>query len=345
MTGKSVTDFLKSTTFRLAASYLLIIMVLSIAFSGVIYQTSSHELGRQVPPTSFFDDRGGRGGNGRGLDYNQYFQDRIDEGRGALIGKLMILNLGALILGSALSFYLARRTLQPIENAMEAQSRFVTDASHELRTPLTSIMTTNEVALRKPKLNLSEAKDVIKSNTEDIQQLKDLTDGLLSLAKQDDNSLTLVPSSLQDIATESINRAIPAAQAKEISIQDEIADIQIMGDTQRLIQALVIVLDNAIKYSPKKSIIHLEGGSKHKQAYLSVRDEGKGISPVDLPHIFDRFYRAEASRNKADTNGYGIGLAIAKKVIKQHGGKITASSVPGQGATFLIEIPLASPDV
>jgi signal transduction histidine kinase len=337
MRGKSVAKFLKSATFRLAASYLLIIMVLSIAFSAVIYETSSHELGRQVPPSSFFEDhRGGRDGP----DYNQFFQDRIDEGRGALLGKLVLLNLGVLALGAALSYFLARRTLTPIEQAMESQSRFVTDASHELRTPLTSMLATNEVALRKPKLTTAQAREVIKSNTEDIQQLRDLTEGLLSLAKQDNTSMATEPVSLQDVATEAINRVMPAAQAKKISIQDKTAGISVMGDKQSLVRALVIVLDNAIKFSPEKGTIYLKTKASQKKVSLIVRDEGEGISPADLPYIFDRFYRADTSRNKSQVNGYGIGLSIARKIIEQHGGKIMATSPPGQGATFIIELPI-----
>jgi signal transduction histidine kinase len=336
VTGKSVTAFLKSATFRLAASYLLIIMALSIGFSGVIYETSSHELGRQVPPPSFFDRHGDRGDP----DYNQYFQDRIDEGRGALLGRLVVLNVIVLIAGAALSYFRARRTLKPIENAMESQSRFVTDASHELRTPLTSIMTTNEVAIRKPKLSLAQAKEVIKSNTEDIKQLQDLTDGLLSLAKQDGASAAFEPVSLQEAITEALNRGIHSAQAKKISIDDKVADIKVLGDRQRLVRALVIILDNAIKYSPEKGSIYIESGKKHKQAYISIKDGGEGISSHDLPLIFDRFYRADSSRNKSQANGYGIGLSIAKKIIEQHNGRISVSSTPGEGATFIIELPV-----
>lgn len=333
-----------STTLRLAGSYLLIIMALSVGFSVVFYQTSVHELSRQVPPQSFFDNRRvSQSRLGRNdPDYSHYFQDRIDEGRGALLAKLIILNLGALVLGSGLSYFLARKTLTPLEKAMESQSRFVTDASHELRTPLTAILTTNEVALRKPNLSLAQARELLLSNTEDAKKLKELSDDLLNLAQPDILSVSFGPIALQDITVEAINRLLPAAQAKKISIQDTVPDCMVTGNLQSLTQALVILLDNAIKYSSAKSTIIIEGSKQRKQSLLVVKDQGVGISAADLPHIFERFYRADVSRTTSSASGYGIGLSIAKKIIEQHHGTIVVSSVLGKGTSFGIEIPSAS---
>ncbi|MEK7594330.1 MAG: HAMP domain-containing sensor histidine kinase [Patescibacteria group bacterium] len=374
---QSVTRFIRTTTARLAASYLLIIMAMSIGFSFVFYQTSSHELGRQLPPPSVFVKRTDSGdstitlsgsatagsGSGAGVAgstvtaptddvvsvgeirtdsrYNKFFQNRIDEARDELLGKLVLLNLLALILGSGLSYYLARRTLRPIETAMETQHRFVTDASHELRTPLTAILTTNEVALRSADLKLPEAKDLIKSNVEEVKKLKDLTDGLLNLAKQNGSGLLIKPVSLQQVVGEAMNSVIASAQAKKISVDDNVPNIKVEGDKEALVQAVVILLDNAIKYSDNKTTIHLEGHKKDGRGFLAVRDEGVGISPVDLPHIFDRFYRADKSRTNSMADGYGIGLAIAQKIIDQHHGRIEADSTLGKGSVFVIELPLA----
>ena len=340
MNIQSLPHFIRSTTARLAASYLAIIMVLSIGFSFVFYNTSANELGRQVPPPSDFE---GYNLFGKAPDYHTFFQQRIAEGQDHLLRKLFLLNLLALILGMALSYYLARRTLKPIENAMEAQSRFVADASHELRTPLTAVLASNEVALRKPKLNLAQAKDVLRSNVEEMTKLKGLSEGLLSLAqREDDNTLVLIPVSLQDVASEAMNWGLKAAQAKQIAIQDAVPDIKVLGDMQSLVQATAILLDNAIKYSPKGSTIHLSGSEDGIRGLLSVQDEGIGISVDDLPHIFDRFYQSDLARSKSEVSGYGIGLSIAHKILEQHNGKISVTSKPKKGSVFKLEIPLAT---
>lgn len=331
--------FAATTTARLAASYLAIIMVLSVGFSFVLYNASAHELGREVPPTTMFTPQ--QLFNGDDPGFHHFFQRRIEEGRGHLLGRLIVLNLLVLVVGAALSYYLARRTLEPIETAMEVQSRFVTDASHELRTPLTAIMANSEVALRKPGLTAKQAKDVITSNVEEMVKLKNLSDGLLSLSKQDTSTLDKQPVSLQDVATEALNRILPAAQAKQISIDDKVPAIKVSGDLPSLTQAVVAMLDNAVKYSPAASTVYLEGHKKGEHGYISVRDEGSGIAAEDLPRIFDRFYRVDLSRTAAEnTDGHGIGLSIARKIVEQHEGRITVSSTPGQGSTFVIQLPL-----
>jgi signal transduction histidine kinase len=341
MTKHSVINFLRSTTARLAVSYLTIIMVLSVGFSYVLYKTSAHELGRQIPPASILnplqpDPEGG-------LEFHHFFQRRIEEGRGHLLGQLIVLNLFVLLAGAALSYYLAQRTLQPIENAMEAQSRFVTDASHELRTPLTAILASNEVALRKPHLTLSQSKNVIKSNMEEMSKLQSLSDGLLSLAAHDTGGpIDTQPVSLQDVGGEAMNRVLAAAQAKQIAVQDNVPGIKVSGDRAKLVQVAAILLDNAIKYSPNESTVYLGGHQKDGYGYLSVKDEGPGIAAEDLPYIFDRFYRADQARTKQAADGYGIGLSIAWKIIEQHHGRITVNSLLGKGSTFIIELPLAS---
>jgi two-component system sensor histidine kinase CiaH len=334
-----IRQFLGSTTFRLASSYLLIIMVLSIAFSAVIYQVSWHEIGRQVPPPSFFGQRE-EDHRQNDPDYQNYFKQRINEGRGALVERLVILNVGVLVGGAFLSYLLARRTLEPIEDVMHAQSRFVTDASHELRTPLTALLATNEVALRKPKLGAAEARNVIQSNTEELTKLKDLSDGLLSLAVSR-GKLVREPVALATIVSDAVDTVEPYAAGKQIEIQAKLENLEVVADRMSLTQALVILLDNAIKYSPDKTQVTIETKRKGKAAQLRVIDQGIGIDQADLPHIFDRFYRVDNSRSKQTADGYGIGLSIAQNISLQHQGKLTAESQSGKGSTFTITLPLA----
>lgn len=330
--------FLRTTTSRLALTYLAIIMLMSIGFSIVFYNTSIHQLNRQLPPGSFY------GSNFMEIDLrhnvDQFLRDRIDESRQALLKRIISLNLLVLASGGLVSYYLARRTLRPIEESVEAQSQFVSDAAHELRTPLTAIQASNEVALRKPKLSLSEAKRLIEQNTGDIIKLKQLSDGLLQLALKDNNSLDLVSVSLQDAALEAMNLVVGLAQAKKITVNDEVPDVAVAADKQSLVQALVALLDNAIKYSEPNTTIKLDAQTKGKYAYLNVRDQGMGIRAAHLPHIFQRFYRADRSRSKLQQDGYGLGLAIAETLIRRQHGEVSASSFLGKGSVFTIKLPL-----
>ncbi|MDB5169019.1 MAG: putative Histidine kinase [Candidatus Saccharibacteria bacterium] len=322
-------------TLRLSLSYLAIIMVMSVAFSITIFHTSAHEIGRQIPPDSFFSDQVTGAGTA-----HVFFQNRIDEGRHELITRLIWLNVAVFLLGSLLSYLLARRTLEPIEEAMETQARFASDASHELRTPLAAMQTENEVALRDSKLGLPKAKALLVSNLEEVVRLRALADTLLQLAHADHHSSPPSPVKLNDAVSEAINNCLKAAQAKEIAIEDTIPKITVLGDLPSIAQVISIFLDNAIKYSEPKNAIQISAKTVGKEAWLSVTDKGAGISAQDLPHIFDRFYRADSSRSKQHVEGHGLGLSLASKLADQLNGELSAKSKPGKGSVFTLKIPL-----
>ncbi|HYH74899.1 MAG TPA: HAMP domain-containing sensor histidine kinase [Candidatus Saccharimonadales bacterium] len=337
MIGK-LRSFIQAPAGRLTFSYLAIIMAMSIGFSWIFYNTSASELNRPGPGRPVMIQVLE---NGQPQAINEFLEERAEEGRRRLLGNLIAVNAIALLAGTYISYMLARKTLEPIEAAMEAQSRFTSDASHELRTPLTTIQTENEVALRKANLTLPRAKELLRSNLEEAGKLRILSEGLLQLARAEQTDIKLQPISLAAVATEAINRVIKPAQDKNIVIEDSVQDMQVNGDQQLLIQALVIVLDNAVKYSPAKTAIQLSAQSDGKYAVVSVTDQGPGISAIDQAHIFDRFYRADVSRTKQQVSGYGLGLSIADKIIRQHNGSIAVQSEPGKGSTFTIKLPLA----
>ena len=333
--------YLGTTTAHLALSYLAIIMLMSIAFSVVFYNTSSRALGRQLPPPNSFVIRQQSDFFNSQNDVNDFFRRRIDEGRHALLTRLITLNLLVLVGGSALSFYLARRTLKPIEENMEAQSQFVSDASHELRTPLTALKTTNEVAMRKAKVSSKDAHEIFSHNVEQVDKLQLLTTSLLNLAKNENGDLDFKPIKLNTVVSDALNTIVDFAVSKKIAVEDDVPEIIINADKMSITQALTTVLDNAVKYSPEDSIIYINAHTNSRYAFLNVRDEGVGIKAVHLPHIFDRFYRVDASRNKSSNDGFGIGLSLAKKILEQHHGEIIAASTPGKGSTFTLKIPLS----
>jgi signal transduction histidine kinase len=300
-------------------------MAMSLSFSVLFYRTFMPNPNRQLSPdTPAIVVR-------ESHHYYEYVRNR-------LLARLTLLNGGTLVGGTFLSYYLARRTLRPIERAMDAQSRFTSDASHELRTPLAAIQTENEVALRASDLTLSRAKELLHSNVEEITRLQQLSEGLLRLTNGRQH-LPVQPVWLDEIGGDAMNHVIKLAQAKNIAIDDTVPHVQVVAHPQSLAQAIVILLDNAIKYSPEKSTVHLEGKMNSKHASLSIRDEGIGIAASHLPHIFDRFYRADQSRTSQSVQGYGLGLSIAKKLIEQQHGGISAASELGEGSMFTIRLP------
>lgn len=330
--------FFSNATVRLAGSYLAIIMIMSVGFSAVFYNASSRELSRPVQPLN--------SSPGQKLDIyidgdkvHAYLEQRAAEGRHALLTHLILLNVAALAGGAALSYYLARRTLQPIEANMEAQNQFVSDAAHELRTPLTALQTVNEVGLRRPKLTDRAAKEILATNVEEVVKLRSLTDSLLKLAVAGQAEPALARVSLPDLVADAINAVIPQAQAKNINIEDQVPALSIEIDRSSIAQALTTILDNAIKYSPANTVVTVTAAAQGKHVSISVTDQGIGIPALHLPHIFDRFYRADQARNKQETDGFGIGLSLAKKIIEQHGGEINVSSRAGKGSTFIVRLP------
>jgi two-component system sensor histidine kinase CiaH len=326
---------MRSATVKLTLSYLAIIMIMSTGFSLFLFHLSSSELNRGLrrppPAVKFF---GGQ------FDYEQFRVDRITQGNEHLRNNLIIFNIVTLGFGGLLSYVLARRTLEPIEEAMAAQSRFTADASHELRTPLTAMQTEIEVALRNPKLTKEAAQDLLKSNLEEVGKLRALSDGLLRLARQDGEQLAPENIKLDGVAELAIGRASKSAKLNKVTIVNEVKPLSVFADKEALTETLVILLDNAIKYSAPGKSVALNAVKNTKNIVISIKDEGIGIDEADLPYIFERFYRADASRTKKQADGYGLGLAIAEQVVKLHKGSISVISEVGRGSTFSVTLPV-----
>lgn len=332
-----------SAALKLTLYYLGIIMAISLIFSVILYRISTNELDRgfRRQPVSFQIIGGGIDG-GR-PSFEQFRQTQLDETGDRLRTQLVFFNLATLTIGGGLSYLLARRTLEPIEEAMEAQGRFVSDASHELRTPLTAMQTQVEVGLRNPKLKLPEAKELLESTLEEVAKLRNLSNGLLRLTRSNGKDMPKEPVRLSEAIAEAATQLKVAARLKNITLIHATSDIQVLGDIQSLKEVVAILLDNAIKYSPNDTTVTTEMAAIGRQATVTVTDQGQGIKATDLEHIFDRFYRADASRSKLQVEGYGLGLAIAKQLIEAHAGTIEAHSRPGEGATFVLKLPLHMP--
>lgn len=328
-----------SAALKLTGWYLAIIMTLSLGCSFALYHVSSNDLQRNAQRQIGFIDNSLRPRDLR--DYIKLWQKQLSDNRNHLKANLVLFNTAVLVGGGAISYLLARRTLEPIEEALDAQKRFTADASHELRTPLTAMQAEIEVALRNPKLTKQEAVELVKSNLEEVAKLKGLSEGLLRLAqgqtKVTDDSI----ASLSDIVKDTIKRLEKTAHNKKIKLVNETSDIPLKGDQSTLTELLVILVDNSIKYSPEGSSVNISSAKQGKTARIQVKDRGVGIKASDMPHIFERFYRADGSRSKGQTEGYGLGLALAKKITDAHGGFIEVKSAPSKGSTFTIALPSA----
>ncbi len=316
-------------------------MTISLVFSFWLYNVSLSEIRQSVsrvpgPIHRYLLDDNPNFAN----ELRASQEQAVTEARRNLIYQLGIINTLIAISATTLSYYLARRTLLPIELAHDAQSRFTADASHELRTPIAAMRLENEILLSDSELSVKSAKAQFKSNIEELDKLTRLTEGLLAQARLEDDSFEKSETSINSIIEESLNQVrTKAEEKKQVLRYKPIKDAKITVNKIAVIQALVVLLDNAVKYSPPEKIITIQTKLKKNNVDLTVSDQGPGIDTKDLPFIFDRFYRADSSRSKNYVDGYGIGLSIAKNIVEKHGGKITCTSSTGKGATFQISLP------
>jgi len=322
----------KKTRIRLTAWYLLIIMFISISFSMVIYRFLSVEVERFSRMQRFRIERR--------FDYQADFE-LMKETKQRIVLTLIIINGTIFILAGALGYVLAGKTLKPIQSMVDEQNRFISDASHELRTPLTSLKTAMEVNLRDKNLSLENAKILIGESINDVNKLQSLSEELLKLAQyeQPNGNLKFETINLSTAIKEAISKTKLIAIQKEITITYKSKNYQISGNKYGLIDLIIILLDNAIKYSPNKSEIIISTKINDGSVLLSITDKGIGINEKDIPYIFDRFYRSDSARSKSNVGGYGLGLSIAKKIVSIHHGLINVESKPKKGTTIIVRFP------
>ncbi|BBB92195.1 MAG TPA: ATP-binding protein [Methylomusa anaerophila] len=266
----------------------------------------------------------------------------------SMLRHLMVVILTDLITGTLVivlaGYFLARRALIPIQVAWDKQQQFVADASHELRTPLAVIKSNAELMLRHPEHSVEDESIKITSIIREAIRMRRLVSTLLTLARADANQAELhfQPVNLNKTVTEVAGQFYPLAEMKDISLQVNIVgELRLTADKERLHQLLVILLDNAVKYTLAQGNIAVSCCRQSGQAVISVKDTGAGIAPEELPRIFDRFYRGDKARSRED-GGTGLGLAIAKWIVEKHGGKIRMNSQVGIGTEVVVTLPLSN---
>lgn len=315
-------------------------MVVSGLFSIAIYKGADLELQRLERRQQIRFERF-RGAFLFRSDFPDMFApEPVEEIRQRLIVTLMAINAGIFVVSGCAGYILAGQTLKPIGDMVDEQNRFITDASHELRTPITALKTEIEVGLRDKNLTFTDARKLLASNLEETNTLQAISDKLLNLAQiQKPSSFVFETISLKTIIEEAYTKVLPLARAKQITIQKTVGNSRFTVDKARITQVLVILLDNAIKYSHEHSTIRIDAKKSDHTIRISVADDGVGIESRDLPYIFDRFFRAEKSRSKDRIPGYGLGLSIAKKIVDAHSGIIHVRSTIGKGTTVFVRLP------
>jgi heavy metal sensor kinase len=233
--------------------------------------------------------------------------------------------------------------LQRIESAVARITQFTADASHELRTPVALIRTRAEVTLAKPR-NVDQYRDALKELLAESERTTALIENLMTLARADTGSETLNfnRTDIGEIAREVSTQAQTLSEAKQLHWSVAIPDaaIWVRGDADALRRLLLILVDNAVKYTPPAGSISLALQSNGSHAEIRVRDNGIGISADDLPHIFDRFYRADKARSR-ELGGTGLGLSIGRWIANAHGGDIQVETSTPNGTTFVVRLPIA----
>lgn len=253
----------------------------------------------------------------------------------------VVLGFVALLIASAIGYYMAGRALVPLREAYDKQKQFAADASHELRTPLSVVMASADLLLADPSIKEPFLRQVLEDLKSEVKKMTNLVSDLLMVARSDNNALKfkIQRLDLTEILKQVIRTMTPIAEKKNIRLGGEnFSKVMINADEQKIKQLAIILVDNAIKYT-------LEGGAvlvrlekvDNARAIFAVMDSGIGIAPEDLDKVFERFYRVDKARSR-EMGGNGLGLAIAAEIVKLHEGKISVASKLGEGTKFTVEL-------
>jgi signal transduction histidine kinase len=279
----------------------------------------------------------------------QAVQDRSTEVEtlNALLSVLLVGGVLVVIVAFGLGTIYARRALVPIRESLAAQRtalrrqrEFAADASHELRTPLTVIRSSVEHLSRHRDRPIGDATEALDDIDSEVTHLTALVDDLLLLARSDSGAVPMdrVQLDLGDVAFEAASAMSRTAAAGDVHVAVDPEPAMVVGDPARLRQLVMILVDNGIRHSPREGAVTVTVRSAGGTASIEVADEGPGVRAEDMPHVFDRFWRAPG----APSGGTGLGLAIARWITERHGGRIGVANRGSSGAAFRVELP-ASP--
>ena len=262
----------------------------------------------------------------------------VGDALSGLVRQLVLASAIGILLGALASLLMASRSLRPISRAFQRQREFVADASHELRTPLTLIRTNVEAWLRRSN---GTTRAYAQSVVEEVEQLNRIVGDLTTLALADARQLHLDPKpiELNEVVESLIAQATPLADERGVKLRPDLnGGVRVDADLIRVRQLLLILIDNALTHTPSGGEVSVGVIRQNGRAHVTVTDTGDGIPAGDLPHIFERFYRADKARTR-ENGGSGLGLAIAKWIVDAHKGEIAVKSAEGKGTEVEVSLP------
>jgi signal transduction histidine kinase len=327
-TGSRSDAFVRASL-RLALIYLALTVALVAAVSAVLYLALERNLATE------------EGGEFANEAVRAQFVTRTLHN---LRVEILLTDAGILVLLAGGSLLLARRTLRPVQLGVDAQRVFISNASHELRTPLAILKTEYQVAARTDEPP-EDFRVFLSDGLQEIDRMSRIVDDLLTLSRIDAHREKLDMSALDLGAAvgRTVERLRLLAGQRDVDIAwDDGPAVEVRGDEDKLEHALLNVLKNAIEHSPPGSMVAVRLRHRARKAEIEIEDRGDGIAPEDLPHVFERFYRARQSRTESSSNGNGLGLSIAQWIVHAHRGSVKVTSSPGSGTTVTISLPAAS---
>jgi signal transduction histidine kinase len=257
-----------------------------------------------------------------------------------LILVLLPLTLGALGLSAIGGAYMAGRAVRPVRKAFERQRSFIADASHELKTPLTLIRADAEVLQRG--LTSPDDRELADDVLAETDRMSAVLSDLLLIARIDAGKLAVrqEPFDLAGVISETADRFVARAASEGVQLEAQTpGKLRVRGDSERAAQILSILLDNALRHTPSEGSVSVVGSTRDGFVEAVVEDSGPGVSPEHLPHVFERFYRADTARSRS-SGGTGLGLAIARDLARAQNGDLEAENAEGSGAVFRLKLPV-----
>lgn len=316
---------------KLTAYYTAVVLVILAVFSLAVYGLFARNIASNLEY------------EGSGQEENSKIEAKIIEKAQDQMQTILLTVDGLIIvLVAGLSYYLAGKTLEPIETAYKRQKRFVADCAHELRTPL-AVMKTGVEAVLNGRDSKDEYKKLTQDSLEELNHLSVTVDDLLFLARSDDlQKVEFNKFDLANLARKQIELMRPYAQDKAVDLQEDIkGELHMDGNKVYLKRLLSNLVKNAIDYNKPKGTVKVTLQKDKQQAVLKVTDTGIGISQEDLKHIFERFYKSDKARVRK-SSGAGLGLSIVQEIVALHKGKIDIKSELDKGTEIIVSLPFAS---